>query len=217
MPTFVDRHTRALEALVSTAGRLFDESLVHREWAFLDIGCGIGGNLVVLRRNGIRSAFGFDLVAALVASASKGQGLENLAVANAASIPFKTGTLDVCLLYNVIEHCSRPKELLAEIRRVLRPGGLLYMDTPNGRSVGDRIFRWGGRLVYGRTSHVQSFTRRSIEALLADAGFEVSASRELFGIYVEYPQLGRFPWVKRSLRYLFDSEVAGWEYRLIRR
>ncbi|MBI5016172.1 MAG: class I SAM-dependent methyltransferase [Deltaproteobacteria bacterium] len=217
MPGFISRHRRSLATVGAKAGRLFDDSLLHTEWAFLDIGCGIGGNLLVLARNSIRRAFGLDLVPALVTAAAAEQGLKNLVVANAASIPFKNQSLDVCLLYNVIEHCERPRPVLAEIHRVLRPGGLLYMDAPNGRSVGDRIFRWGGKLVYGRTSHVQSFTRRSIAALLADAGFVVSASRVLRGIYVGYPQLERFPWVKRILTCLFDSEVAGWEYRLTRR
>jgi len=50
------------------------------------------------------------------------------------SLPFKDGSYDTCLISEVLEHLQRPTEALKEVARVLRPGGVLIVTTPNKRS-----------------------------------------------------------------------------------
>src|SRR3989344_977592 len=49
---------------------------------------------------------------------------------DATNMPFKENTFDIVILSNVIEHIKGTKKLLAEIRRVLKPKGLLYIQFP---------------------------------------------------------------------------------------
>ena len=143
--------------------------------------------------------------------------MQNLFVANALGIPLVDGSIDRCLLYNVIEHCSEPEKVLKEVYRVLCKSGILYMDAPNARSMGDRIFRWGGRIVYGKTSHIQKFTRKRIEALVIKTGFRIVEYKVSRGIFVDYPQLERFNTMKRILKFLFSKEVGSWELKLAKK
>ena len=46
-------------------------------------------------------------------------------------MPFGDGSFDVIYSYHLLEHVARPREALAEIHRVLRPGGCLYLGVPN--------------------------------------------------------------------------------------
>jgi len=196
------------------SGRLFDEDLNKKDLVFLDIGCGIGRHLLVLRNNEIMNMMGFDLVIDLVRIARSDYGLTNLFVANALYIPLRDRSVDRCLLYNAIEHCSDPRRVLEEIHRVLREGGVLYMDVPNAWSMGDRIFRWGGILFYGKTSHIQKFTFRKIRRLVERVGFHIEKQETKRGIFIDYPQLKRFGIVKAVIKFLFGNEVSGWELKL---
>jgi SAM-dependent methyltransferase len=52
------------------------------------------------------------------------------ALASADDLPFDDATFDCVLCTEVLEHCSEPAAVLAEIQRVLRPGGQLFLTTP---------------------------------------------------------------------------------------
>jgi len=205
---------REIDPESRSAGRLFDRETGNAGKSFLDAGCGIGRHLIVLRNNGIQNMLGFDIMPELVRIAQKDYDLSNLFVANATRIPIRNASIDICLLYNVIEHCSHPGKVLEEVRRVLKKEGTLYMDAPNARSMGDRIFRWGGIVFYGKTSHIQTFTFDKFRKLLQDAGFEIEEQKTARGIFIDYPQLKRFGWIREIVTFLFGNEVSGWEFKL---
>ncbi len=199
------------------SGRLFDQELMNKNLKFLDVGCGIGGHLLILRNNGIQYAFGFDIVYRLVKIAKSEYGVKNLLVANGMRIPLIDGSVDRVILYNVIEHCSEPIGVLNEIYRVLSRDGILYMDAPNARSTGDRIYRWGSRIVYGKTSHIQKFTMKKIELLVEKTGFRIDECKTNMGIFVDYPQLKRLAYLKWLLKFLFGKEIGSWELKLVKK
>lgn len=51
-------------------------------------------------------------------------------VADGAHLPFKDGTVDLILCESVLEHVREPYQVIAEIRRVLKPGGYAYISVP---------------------------------------------------------------------------------------
>jgi SAM-dependent methyltransferase len=87
------------------------------------------------------------------------------------SMEFADASFDVVTLWEVIEHLPDPRVTLAEIRRILRPGGRLVLSTPDSRSLAARLSgrRWlGWRKV---PEHLFFFDRENLDRLLLQAGF----------------------------------------------
>jgi dolichyl-phosphate beta-glucosyltransferase len=93
----------------------------------LDVGCGGGAMLAEAPSPG--EAVGVDLAPGALRHA-RARGVRNLAAADAAALPFASASFATVLALDVLEHHPRPEEMLAEIRRVLRPGGLLIATVP---------------------------------------------------------------------------------------
>jgi SAM-dependent methyltransferase len=100
------------------------------------------------------------------------------------TFPFADGEMDVIVFGEVLEHMTNdPMHAMREISRVLKPGGLLILTTPNavrienvvalaeGRNLYDPYSRYGP---YGR--HNREYTRDEVHRLLGFCGFEVEIS-----------------------------------------
>jgi SAM-dependent methyltransferase len=74
-------------------------------------------------------------------------------------LPFHDDLFDVALLFNVLEHVYAYEQLLAEIRRILRPGGLLYLFVPFLVQTHPDPYDY------------RRFTGIALERMFADAGF----------------------------------------------
>jgi ubiquinone/menaquinone biosynthesis C-methylase UbiE len=93
----------------------------------LEVGCGIGTDLVRFARGGARVT-GVDLAQTAIELAEKnftlhGVEAESLQVANAEALPFDDGCFDVVYGHGVIQYTADPARLVAECHRVLKPGG----------------------------------------------------------------------------------------------
>ena len=83
---------------------------------------------------------------------------------------FESGSLDVVVMIDVIEHLADPPEAVAAAARALKPGGLLYLVTPDIASLSARLL---GRYWWGlRPAHIHYFSRASLSRMLGAAGFE---------------------------------------------
>lgn len=80
-------------------------------------------------------------------------------------------------LWEVIEHIPQPREFIREIARILQPGGLLALSTPDAGSAVARLFgrRWLGWKKI--PEHVFFFDRDTLGRLLREEGFEVLSTR----------------------------------------
>jgi SAM-dependent methyltransferase len=108
------------------------------ERSLLDIGCNWGRWTIAAAQAGFR-ATGIDpkekaLAAARRVAAQVGVEAEFVA-GDARRLPFPDDSFDVVFSYSVLQHLSKPDTLttVAEIRRVLRPGGTALVEMPNAR------------------------------------------------------------------------------------
>jgi SAM-dependent methyltransferase len=166
----------------------------------LEIGCGHGGISCYLAAVGARSVVGIDLNhAALSAavvlqdeiSARIGRPLPvSFLEMDAAMLAFADDTLDVVFADNLFEHVMDPAGVLAEARRVLRPGGRLIVPTFCPRRT-----KWGPHLKQGlRLPWLGLFSDKTlIEALQIRAEADPR-------LYVVYPGLEGSPTALRDVR-----------------
>jgi 2-polyprenyl-3-methyl-5-hydroxy-6-metoxy-1,4-benzoquinol methylase len=104
----------------------------------LDIGCGDAGVLIAIAEQGAKTA-GIELDEKSLERGrlrAEEHGVEvDLRSGVAEALPWGDASFDLVILDNVLEHVRDREKTLAEIRRVLRPGGFLYMVTPKPFSV----------------------------------------------------------------------------------
>jgi SAM-dependent methyltransferase len=159
-PTF--RHRRARLAV----------SIGDREHRILELGCGDGNFLAVMRRAGWRvagSEFGAD-TAALV---QRRHGIPVFVGSIADRTP-PDSPFPVVAAYHVLEHAYHPATWLRRVRQLIEPGGLLHIQVPNDASLthlmaGDA---WAS-IVFPQ--HVYFYRPATLAALLAREGFSVRA------------------------------------------
>lgn len=98
----------------------------------LDLACGEGYGSALLARVA-HSVVGVDISAEAVSHASSTYARGNLAfrLGSASSLEFLDGVFDVVVSFETIEHLIEQGQMLAEIRRVLRPEGFLLISSPN--------------------------------------------------------------------------------------
>jgi SAM-dependent methyltransferase len=99
----------------------------------LDAGCGLGYGLEIIAAAGAKSVTGVDLDPEAVAEAEKRFGKHAAAVeqGDLRELPFEDASFDLAICFEAIEHVEGPEKALAELRRVLRPDGVLIVSSPN--------------------------------------------------------------------------------------
>jgi SAM-dependent methyltransferase len=102
----------------------------------LDVGSGVGGNLPVL-------GAAYDVVGAEISlsAARQAAALGTVVVADGAGLPFSAASFGGAVCTEVLEHVDDPAAVFAEVARVLRPGGLFYVTTPNYSNVAG-LHKW---------------------------------------------------------------------------
>jgi 2-polyprenyl-3-methyl-5-hydroxy-6-metoxy-1,4-benzoquinol methylase len=111
--------------------------------SILDVGCGDGRYLQAFAAAGWQ-AVGIEVSPAAVNRAQPAAGVEVIH-GSFDSVNLGDRSFDVVRLKHCIEHLSCPRETLASIQRLLRPGGFLVLDTDNAESLRSRCERFAQR------------------------------------------------------------------------
>ena len=141
----------------------------------LDVGCGGATLLGTLRAKGFE-VLGFDASPEAAAIAKADHSVEVITGRRLQDASFPDAAFDVVTLFHVMEHVPDPRDLLAEVRRILNPGGRAVLQVPNIDSWQFRLFgiRWYGLDV---PRHVINYSSQSIRQLLLDSGFRARRVR----------------------------------------
>lgn len=139
----------------------------------LEAGCGEGYGADLLA--GVaRRVLALDYDAGAVVHAARRYPRIAVARTNLVALPVPDGAVDVVVSLQVIEHLWDQEGFLRECHRVLRPGGALFVSTPN------RITFSPGRDTPLNPFHTRELSGAELAGLVADAGF---ADVEVLGLH----------------------------------
>jgi SAM-dependent methyltransferase len=126
----------------------------------LEIGCGAGGLLKELSRTSV--AYGMDVEAESMKYCRE-RGLERLCLGDAAALPYRSEQFDAVVCVDVLEHLDDDRAALADIYRVLKPGGRLLATVP--------AFQWLWSRRDVQLHHKRRYTLAELRERVAEAGF----------------------------------------------
>lgn len=138
--------------------------LLAREWCqhrrVLDIACGEGYGSDILAAVA-RQVHGVDVSPEAVAHAQRlyGRAGVTFGVGDCAAIPLADASVDVVVSFETIEHHAQHDEMMREVRRVLAPGGVLIISSPDRREYSEIP-------QYVNPFHVKELSRDEFDALL---------------------------------------------------
>jgi SAM-dependent methyltransferase len=106
----------------------------YRGRLVLEVGCGAGVDLMRFARNGAKCV-GIDVARSSIALAAQNFAIEKLPVAllvaDGETLPFKDGSFEFVYAHGVVQYTTDDRALIAECRRVLRPGGTAVFQVYN--------------------------------------------------------------------------------------
>jgi SAM-dependent methyltransferase len=162
-----------------------------RPGRILDVGCGLGFLLSALGTEWGKHGVEISEFAAMHARHSATVHTGSLQDAQ-----YPTAFFDVIVMHHVVEHLEDPVGALLETYRILRPGGILVLGTPDFDSGCARRFGDNYRLLHDPT-HISLFTNESMHRFLRDHGFIID--------HVEYPFFDTRHFTSENLLRLFDT------------
>ena len=162
IPTF-EKYLDHIEALGITGGKL------------LDVGCATGFFMELCQKRGW-DATGVE-ISDFAVEIGQEKGLR-IFTETLQNRQFSDGEFDVVTMCDVLEHVADTKSFLSEYARVLRPGGLLVINTPNASSFPARVFGKHWHLIVP-PEHLCYFSSHNLTDFLQKNGFKVEENTSI--------------------------------------
>jgi SAM-dependent methyltransferase len=129
----------------------------------LEIGCGTGHNLMMLKRFGSVDGIEIDPAARLIASGRLGHSIKDAPLPALAGV--ETGAYDLVAILDVLEHVEEDREALVSIAERLKPGGKILITVP--------AHPWMWSAHDDVNHHKRRYTRKSLAKVVKAAGLEL--------------------------------------------
>ena len=193
-----DRLSRLLDSLI---GGFYTRRQARKLEAFeekgrlLDLGCGDGRFLAAMEGRGW-SASGLDPSEKACEIAQERLKKGTVLNKTLEEAHFPDASFAAVTLWQVLEHIRNPREVLLEVRRVLKPGGICLLSVPNIASFDFALFR-GDWFHLDLPRHLYHYTPETLRRTVESMGFEVlRVDARSFGCPLSKPHsLGR--WLER--------------------
>lgn len=173
---------------------------LKKKGRMLDIGCATGFLLDEARKDGWE-AYGVELSRWASTYAKEKLGLEHVYNGILKNAGFPDDFFDAVIMKDTIEHLTDPRGTLIEIRRIVKPDGIVCVNTPDVDSFISRVLKakWWGI----KQAHLYYFNRRTLARMFASAGFTPIVSRSHVRIFTFKYWVDRFENYNKSLHRLF--------------
>lgn len=129
----------------------------------LEIGCGTGHNVLMLRRFGDVDAIEIDEAARDIASRRLGKAVGSAPLPELTGVP--DGTYDLIAILDVLEHVNADREALSNTARKLAPGGQILVTVPA------HPWMWSAHDVVNH--HQRRYTKATLSTVVAEAGLKM--------------------------------------------
>lgn len=172
---------------------------------YLDVGCGIGGWIIFLTEQGY-NVEGVDIMARTVRALTEYDPNLKVKVASMTRLPYADNSLDGVLAIGALEYVeNKVPEAIAEVRRVLAPGGWCFMEVPIANVLRRLIYMPLKRLervlktrrgqqptfsnyLFSPTELTQMFEARGFKVLELKT-HELPEADSHYGLYIDFPFL----------------------------
>lgn len=173
------------------------DKYIKKDSLVLDVGCGTGIHTSILKqktkritgldlKNFVKEKYKFDF---------------KLILGDGKKIPFEDKHFDFITCWDVIEHVEKDEVFLREIYRVLKPGGLLLISTPNKDRLSNRIISIFKEIRYpyylgtnldweGDVWHIREYREEELEKLATKIGFKVVVKEGIYLGFYGFVRLG---------------------------
>jgi 2-polyprenyl-3-methyl-5-hydroxy-6-metoxy-1,4-benzoquinol methylase len=162
--------------------------------SLLDVGCGAGFFLKTAQARGW-NPHGIDFLPEYNRFAKEELRLENIHSSTLEEMNYPPLSFDVVTLWDLIEHLRHPLSTLKEINRILRPGGLVAIWTPNVKNAALLKDRWDG---YRVPLHLYFLSNQALNNLLTQSGFQTVYEKTTKSKKGFFPRADAIPYRKPS-------------------
>ena len=144
----------------------------------LDLGCGNGQNAIKASQK-VRKIIGIDLDESMIEIAKRSSqrlGIKNVKFETANlenKLKYEDNSFDKIMFLDVLEHLRKRNQILKEIKRVLKPQGLLFLGVPNSQTSWKKLQRSVGFNSYSDPGHKIEYSEVEIKSLLKKQAFKI--------------------------------------------
>ena len=169
----------------------------------LEIGSGMGH--LVGQLEDTFHTYGMDLNHWAVEQSKAAVDKSPMQTASAEELPFADGSFDVVIIKHIVEHLPNPEKAIAEIGRVVSPGGVLILSTPNLDSL---LKPWKGDRWIG----YQDPTHISLHAPATWLGWIKSSGFSLLRVFADgFWDVPYIPVIPKSIQKLLFGSLGGFQ------